>query len=1540
MERTSFTGADQKGYSVVARDLVVSETLGFGFEPTNQHGNSDSSNKKFKNKKIRINGSIDLTGAKIGRNLLLDNLHIKGKTGSRRRSLVAPAIQVGGALLMRYTTVEGGVDLRTAKIEGIVSFHGSQLNYDETAQDNNQQKMVPFPSLSMRAASVGLDLLFGDEDYANCCQQNCFSAKRIRLDGIHVKGSLRFCRACIQGQLQAVGIQIDGDFEVRQKTRFEQTVRLDGAEIKGNLDCRGGTFKASRHPDSSGYKSPENYCFYAPHVSVGQNIHLGVYKESPDADSSCFSAEGAVNFADARVGRLFDCRGGQFLHEGDRCLFAPRIEVGGDMNLCISSVDVTKRFLAKGTVRIAGARIRGDLDCGAAQLEGKNYSLYAPGIRVDGSIYLNADALWKTSHLFEAAGCVRLDGATIGRNLDCRGGIFHLAPEKETNFDIHEYALYAANIQIRGDVYLSIQPSTKKRFHSHGPVNFAAATVDGKFDCRGGFFGYSGKRCLYAPLLEVGRRMYLSAWIDKTSNIEKVYHFYAEGTVHLSNAKISGDLDCGGGYFAGSYEYSIVASDITVGGTLYMGQSSHGQACFCAWGCVRLDGASIGLNWDCNGGVFGYLTRKSFDQRFDPQDYCLYAMGLTVTGNVSFGISTAGKRFCAVGPVSLERAKVSGNLDCRGGIFLHHGKYCFCAPQIEVGHAVLLGVAHHDTIAKQNTTNFSAYGTIDLTGASVGGDVEFGGAELGKGKLAKYSLYAVGMQIQGNMCLNSVKVSGKCHQFSATGCVRLDGSKIQGNLDCRGGNFLLSLPQRDALNVDGTQQTLCDKSQTPYIDAWVYSLYAPNIEIGGNLYCGIQADCQETTSNKNVRFSAEGPVSFAAAKISGHIDCSGGDFRHTGSRCLYAPQIEVMRRVKLGYDPDVRGLFKAKGTVQLQGATIHGDFDCGGGCFKAGESFNDVPENCALHAPGLKIGGNVYLNKYPKTRIRFYSKGDVIIEASTVAGNIEAEGGKIENGGLTATDITVGRSVYLGSPPSEGENGLFTTKTVNLSKADIGHSLEVYGTLEEFDLSNATVKGSFIFAAGGGSTPHSLSESDVPHKHGSSPSRFTSVRQLVSKMRHRIVSMLTLIGVVRFEQILRKVGGSGSDSSDNQNMSLKDRILRKISWIILGKKDEIHLNTSCFVRINLQNASVDLWDDQYVFPKSGEENPNHTPFLCKMGREQILRAAAYDLSGFTYSTLGEHLLECIRKFPREVGLWLNFSKICTYDPQPYEHMAEVLKKHGEEAGYAAIVVAKRREHRQYVDPDGYLRWTIALVSLFGLILSGLLFPKHINLNPYWMSILGVVGVVSMIFYLSARFLFKVLGLAFDFVFLHFPVHLIERPWRAPAYATVIWLTFSLSYAAIDAKKFMAPSEGHLQYYLTEGDKHYKELADLEREQSKRLDEILSVLSTQSDTSEKRVQGSNTPSTHAESHNEVSKQSKADAEWNPPKGYPEYNPFLYTLDRLAPFVEFAQSDAWIPDSSKTQGKILWYTDWFLRITGFYLITVLLGAVTGLVKAEKL
>ena len=85
---------------------------------------------------------------------------------------------------------------------------------------------------------------------------------------------------------------------------------------------------------------------------------------------------------------------------------------------------------------------------------------------------------------------------------------------------------------------------------------------------------------------------------------------------------------------------------------------------FTASGEVRLLGAQIGQNLDCNGGTF-----RNTDKDGNLIGNALSADGIVVTGNIYLS-----KGFAASGEVRLVGAQIGRNLSCRGGTFLNKDK--------------------------------------------------------------------------------------------------------------------------------------------------------------------------------------------------------------------------------------------------------------------------------------------------------------------------------------------------------------------------------------------------------------------------------------------------------------------------------------------------------------------------------------------------------------------------------------------------------------------------------------------------------------------------------------------------------------------------------------------------------------------------------------------------------------------------------------------------------------------------------------------------
>lgn len=133
-------------------------------------------------------------------------------------------------------------------------------------------------------------------------------------------------------------------------------------------------------------------------------------------------------------------------------------------------------------------------------------------------------------------------------------------------------------------------------------------------------------------------------------------------------------------FLDGTHTGPIGADGLKVKGSVFLREDSKHRT-FEAQGAVRLLGASIGGDLDCNGGRF---LNPGKDTK------ALNADRLTVKGSVFLGDG-----FKAQGAVRLLNANIGGNLDCTGGLFRNPGGYALTADGVTVKGCVFLSDKFH-----------------------------------------------------------------------------------------------------------------------------------------------------------------------------------------------------------------------------------------------------------------------------------------------------------------------------------------------------------------------------------------------------------------------------------------------------------------------------------------------------------------------------------------------------------------------------------------------------------------------------------------------------------------------------------------------------------------------------------------------------------------------------------------------------------------------------------------------------------------------------
>ena len=212
--------------------------------------------------------------------------------------------------------------------------------------------------------------------------------------------------------------------------------------------------------------------------------------------------------------------------------------------------------------------------------------------------------------------------------------------------------------------------------------------------------------------------------------------------------------------------------------------------------------------------------------------------------------------------------------------------------------------------------------------------------------------------------------------FFAQGEVRIAGTRISGNLECTGGDFINA----------GGHALICDQ-----------------LDVKGNVFL-------------NGGFSAVGTVRLFGAKIGGDLQSAGGSILNSDSIALSAEQIVVSGGVFLYHG------FSATGSVDFIGGRIGGNLDCRGSTFAN-------PNGIALRLDGIVLNGGAFLNN------GFSASGQVNLRGAHIRGNLECNDGRFLNPdkcSLSADQVNVGGALIIRTASIDGGFELTSAKVATL----------------------------------------------------------------------------------------------------------------------------------------------------------------------------------------------------------------------------------------------------------------------------------------------------------------------------------------------------------------------------------------------------------------------------------------------------------------------------------------------------------------------------
>jgi hypothetical protein len=275
-------------------------------------------------------------------------------------------------------------------------------------------------------------------------------------------------------------------------------------------------------------------------------------------------------------------------------------------------------------------------------------------------------------------------------------------------------------------------------------------------------------------------------------------------------------------------------------------------------------------------------------------------------------------------------------------------------------------------------------GTVWLDGTKIDGSLDCSSATLSDE--AGTALTASQAEISGDAILSG--------GFSATGAVGFIRTKIGGRLDCSGAT--LSNTGGIAFSADGAE-----------ISGSVYLL-------GG--------------------FRASGAVRLAGAKIGGQLLCRGVTLSNKGGYALTADGAEIRGDVLLGSEVFLGG-FSADGGVRLPGAKIGGQLDCAGATLSNKSGY-------ALVADGAEIDGGVFL------RHGFSAKGAVSLRGAKIRAELACFHATLVNGAdvaLGSRDAVIDGALIFRNVSVTGGLDLFRASATTLDD-DLGREDDPLGS--------------------------------------------------------------------------------------------------------------------------------------------------------------------------------------------------------------------------------------------------------------------------------------------------------------------------------------------------------------------------------------------------------------------------------------------------------------------------------------------------------------
>lgn len=422
-------------------------------------------------------------------------------------------------------------------------------------------------------------------------------------------------------------------------------------------------------------------------------------------------------------------------------------------------------------------------------------------------------------------------------------------------------------------------------------------------------------------------------------------------------------------------------------------------------------------------------------------------------------------------------------------------------------------------------------------------------------------------------------------------------------------------------------------------------------------------------------FVSNGQIIFYDAVIGGNLSASHAKFNNFPETSFAGDRINVHSNIF--FDKE----FESNGAIHLLGATIGNNLEFSNGIF-----LNST--NSTIRADNTRVGGNVFLNG------KFKSEGLVSFLGSRIGGMLCCTDGTFINknnttiicdGAIISDDVRF-NDEFL----SNGQVSLIGTSVGSQLNCKHGRFINPQKVAIRAD--NIHIKGSTYFSNG----MEVLGSTRIPNATIEGNAYFDSSKFTQGKDDIILAESATIKGNLHFRSV--KVSGSVNMNSASINQFLN------INDVETADDDNYHLD--------LSNATLGVLNDELSgWPKSGN----------------------LTLHGLTYNAFASYCtlslsdrLEWLKR--QEVGN--SYLKNTSFSPQPYEHLANIFRKHGYESEAEDIEIAKNDAllnsgklsgwdlfwHRAIgtTIAYGYKPWRTVWISIIIIVIGSIIFGLSYN----------------------------------------------------------------------------------------------------------------------------------------------------------------------------------------------------------------------------------